>query len=110
VPSHLICTTARIKAKGDPLVQQHILGAPRQLDKLLGGRVAHKYVPCDAGDQNQSVVVQGDGESWDAIGTRFVPENELGDLALCCRLEANASHVWLPLRLGTILANLYLYK
>jgi hypothetical protein len=35
VPGHLIRTTARIEAKGDPLVQQHIPGAPRQLDKLL---------------------------------------------------------------------------
>jgi len=92
VPSHLIRTTRRIEAKGDPLFQQHIPGAPWQLNKLLGGRVAHKYVPCDAGDQNKSVTVQGDGESWDAMGKRLVPHNELGDIALHRWLEAVDVH------------------
>jgi hypothetical protein len=61
-------------------------------DKLLGGRVAHEYVPCDARDKDQSVAVQGDGESWDAIGKRLVHHNELGDLALRCWLETIEVH------------------
>lgn len=81
VPRHLVGTTPRIKAKGDPVLKENTWASRWQLNKLSSGRVADENFPHYARDQYQAITMERNAEHRDPIGMKFLSEDKLRTLA-----------------------------